>query len=80
MHWAGDYLDTFPKYIALNDTDLEYFLAWVESKEVEAFLNDAIEDCKIQSKVNRAALGYAVIEKGKGGVGAKPVMRPKGTV
>ncbi len=44
--WRGEMLSTFPIYTNLDGRDVAAWTAWVESPDIQGFLDDTIQECQ----------------------------------
>jgi len=58
-HWRGEWLAWFPRYTELKAGDLTAWIAWLDTPNVAAFLDNVIEECERLAEVSRHASGYA---------------------
>ena len=60
--WEGDYLAEFPFVRDLAKEDLEAWRAWLDRPQLNAFLDQGIEKCRLQAEINQGATGVAVMQ------------------
>jgi hypothetical protein len=63
--WQGDYMSEFPFFFTgLSKEDKEAWSDWKRTEPVQKFLQAAIQECQIQSTINKDATGWATIRVG----------------
>jgi hypothetical protein len=58
--WRGERLDSFPRYMTLDDRDAAAWQSWLEGAKMLQFLDETVEICRRLSKVARESIGYVV--------------------
>jgi hypothetical protein len=59
--WRGELLAEFPRWTKLDADDLEAWNAWVNTPEIDEFLDEAMEKCQQLAKMSRKASGYMTL-------------------
>jgi hypothetical protein len=58
--WRGDWLASFPQYIALDEQDAKAWESWLEKPETLQFLDETVEKCRHLAEVAQQAAGHFI--------------------
>jgi hypothetical protein len=59
--WRGEWLSTFPQFTSLSDEDREAWNAWLDTEDIQQYLQDALKKCANLAKASANATGYATL-------------------